>query len=80
MFERCFYNQTRTFFDEILSKHQCGFYGQQCLVSIMEKQKESVDRGEMFGTLMIDLSKSFNYLHHELLTAKLDAYGFDLKN
>lgn len=46
----------------------------------MEKQKESVDRGEMFGTLMIDLSKSFNYLHHELLKAKLDTYGFDFKN
>ena len=28
---------------------------------------------------MTDLCKSFDCLHHELLTAKLDAYGFDLQ-
>ena len=29
---------------------------------------------------MIDLPKAFDCLHHELLTAKLDAFGFDIKS
>ena len=29
---------------------------------------------------MTDLSKAFDCLHHELIIAKLDAYGFDIKS
>ena len=47
---------------------------------MIEKWKESVDSGRVFGALMTDLSKVFDCLHHELLIAKLDAYGFDIKS
>ena len=47
---------------------------------MIEKWKESVDSGRVFGALMTDLSKIFDCLHHELLIAKLDAYGFDIKS
>ena len=45
-----------------------------------EKWKESGDSCGAFGALMTDLSKTFDCLHHELLIAKLDAYGFDIKS
>ena len=41
-----------------------------------ENWKESVDNGGAFGTLITDLSKAFDCLHHGLLIAKLEAYGF----
>ena len=31
----------------------------------------------LFGALFTNLSKAFDCLSHELLIAKLDAYGFD---
>ena len=46
-------------------------------MTLIEKWKKSVDNGGAFGALFTDLSKSFGCLSHELLIAKLDAYGFD---
>ena len=64
-----------------MSKYQCefrrGYNPQHCLVSLIEKWKKSVDNGGAFGALLTDLSKAFDCLPHELLIAKLDAYGFD---
>ena len=61
---------------------QCGFgkgYStQHCLLNLLEKWKNSVDKGKVFGALLTDLSKAFDCPDHELLTAKLHAYGFTL--
>ena len=47
------------------------------MITLIEKWKKSVDNRGAFGALLTDLSKAFDYLPHELLIAKLDAYGFN---
>jgi hypothetical protein len=80
IFEKPLFNQISKYFENILSIYQCGFrkgYSTQiCLVSFLEKWRQSVDKGKSFGALLTDLSKAFDCLSHELLVAKLHAYGF----
>ena len=59
-----------TFFDT-----GCGNNAQHCLITLIEKWKESVDNGGAFGALLTDLWKAFDSLSHVLI-GKLNAYGF----
>ena len=49
---------------------------QHLLVAMLEKWKEAVDNGECVSALFLDLSKAFDTINHDLLLAKLKAYGF----
>ena len=44
----------------------------------IRKMKELCWERQIFGTLLTDFSKAFICLYHELITAKLNAYGFSL--
>ena len=82
IFEKHIFKQMSHFFENILSKYQCGFRKgfstQHCLLAMLEKWKRSADNGKAFGALLTDLSKAFDCLDHELLIAKLNAYEFSL--
>ena len=82
MFEKCIYEQLSNFFENSFSKYQCGFRkglnAQHCLIKLIEKWRECLEQDLEFGALLTDLSKAFDCLPHDLLIAKLNAYGVDI--
>ena len=43
---------------------------------MLEQWKRAFDKGEYVSTLIMDLSKALDTINHDLLIAKLKAYGF----
>ena len=53
------------------------FQERTCLVALLEKWRESIDRGLEFAIPLTDLFKAFDCFPHNLFIAKLFAYDFD---
>ena len=48
------------------------------LIRLIENWKQSLDNPKFVGAVLIDLSKVFDYIPHNLLVAKVHAYGFSI--
>ena len=81
VFERLMFRQITSYINDIISPHLCGFrkgYSlQHALLRLKDKFNKSLDKNEMVGLVMMDLSKAFDCIPRDLLIAKLHAYGFD---
>ena len=84
IFERIMLNQVTDYMNGYLSPHLCGyrkgFSTQTALSSLIEKWKQILDSMGYGAAVLMDLSKAFDTINHELLIAKLHAYGFTEKS
>ena len=81
IFEGDHFEQIEKFSEKILSPELCGFkkgYStEHALLNLLKNWKKSLDRPGVLGTVLMDLSKAYDCLPHDLLIAKLSAYGFE---
>ena len=60
IYESYFFKQISEYFEQFLSKYQCGFRkgfsAQHSLLSMLEKWKSAVDNKKVFGALLTDIS------------------------
>ena len=79
-FERIMHKQISQYISQFLSPYLSGyrqsFSTQQALVSLIEKWKAILDKNGYAGPVLMDLSKAFDTINHDLLIAKLNANGF----
>ena len=80
IFERLMHKQISFYIDQFLSPYMCGyrkgFSTQHALLSLIEKWKKVLDNKGYGGAILMDLSKAFDTINHDLLIAKLHVYGF----
>ena len=46
---------------------------------MLEKWKQTIEKGEYISVMCMDLSKAFDTINHDPLLAKLRAYGFSTR-
>ena len=79
--EKNMYDQIYAYMDKFLSPYLFGYRKnhstEQCLTITIEVWKKALDYKNSAGAVLTDWSKTFDCLNHDLLIAKLDAYGFE---
>ena len=80
VFEKIMHDQISQYINSFLTPYlygyRKGFSTQQALLSLIEKWEIVLDSKGYGGAVLMDLSKAFDTINHDLLIAKLHAYGF----
>ena len=67
--------------EKYLNNILCGFRKahstQHALFKLLQSWQHELDNGGYIGTILMDLSKAYGCLPHDLIIAKLEAYGLD---
>ena len=73
--------QLNDYMENKFSKYLNGFRtnhnAQSSLLRMIESWKAKLNNGSKVGVIIMHLSKVFDSLNHDLLLAKLEAYGLD---
>ena len=68
------HHQVGGYIDKHFSPFLCGY--RKRFNTQLEKWKSTLDKKGFAGAVLMDLSKAFDTINHELLIAKLNAYSF----
>ena len=63
------------FLSPFLAAYRKSYSTQHVLVKMIEEWRENLDKNFFVGAVLTDLSKAFDCIPHDLLIAKLSAYG-----
>ena len=79
IFEKVLAEQLSEYFKDHFHSNLCAFrkhHGcQTTLLRLLEDWKESLDKSQYTAAILMDLSKAFDCLPHDILLCKLSAYG-----
>ena len=68
-----------TFLSEYIAAYREHYSSNHVLIRLIENWKKALDEKFFVGAVLMDLSKAFDCIPHDLLIAKLHAYGFSEK-
>ena len=81
IYEKVMKQQLIVYLDTTLSvfigAYRKAYGTQHVLIRLLEDWKTKLDNNYIVGALLMDLSKAFDCIPHDLLIAKLNAYGAD---
>ena len=83
IYERFIHNNIKdyvnSFLSDFISAYRESFSTSHVLIRLIENWKKSLDQNKFVGAVLMDLSKAFDCIPHDILIAKMHAYGFSLK-
>ena len=65
---------------DLLCGFREGYSTQHALIKMVEHCRVGLDNKNIVGMVLMDLSKAYDCLPHDLLIAKLEAYGFGMNS
>ena len=82
VFERWVKNKIQPHINECLSAfisaYRKHYSTNHVILRLLEEWKNNLDNKKFVGAVLMDLSKAFDCVPHDLLIAKMHAYGFEL--
>ena len=79
--EKDIYDQLSQYLEKYLCSLLCGFRkahsSQHPLFKLLQAWQEELDKSGFVGAIIMDLSKAYDSLPHDILVAKFEANGID---